>query len=717
MPKGNGASNGSTTNSANAGSSTRKSAVNVLNNVAQGAKSINSAIQQVAKAATTVATTIKVIKGLFNDPKWYEYHGEKASLIANDQRPFDSKNTVAIGQNGRPKSPGIGVTHVIYNNVVFQPDVFNSDAFNLATSEAFRIIREQLRSNLPYDVQHFRNYVAATITLAAAVKSIERILGWYTAARTDIPELHDALTHAPVNYAEKGKVTGVEINMVSDDHYAETVNKYEMLLNYVRQLSIPKKYMDYISWWVGSTFIDQSQPNPQLYINLLRDIPLYTVDSEGNLVSLARFDAVTSDIAVVIEQARSLLDIFGVVNADINKSGLYGHILMDGLDKYEQVAYDDKEFFNVLINTYQRRRDDSMSRSLFNIEYIRMDVLDGLAQPYAVGANLAATWWSGEAVPFAVRSQAAYLTAGVDFQSSRWITGNTPLLQDADIDRYIISDDNAFFFQHTGISDETEKYTINETESSTVAVLSPSNKLSSLDGITVASASIRGKRRGVIQRPAREAIPYTLAAYKDSTGHTKYFNVLFTDVEGKFYTNCSTRYSTDGRLVNFTGVLPQYRKSTNEQGYAVYEMYWNNGLTLDTHQELIRDELLSVFSTGSVIYDTTVLDQGYFEYTASARSLDYSIPWPYFDALFSSLVDYHIPIMCKHDIVFRDPTGLRVTTFHGLPGLIKECYVPVILSYDAIKYSIYQMLLGLFSIDATLNSTGRENRRINGKKV
>lgn len=717
MPKGNGASNGSTTNSASAKPNNRKGAVNVLNNVAQGAKSIGNTIQQVAKTATAVATTIKVIKGLFNDPKWYEYHGEKANLIANDQRPFDSKNTTAIGEVDRPKTPGIGVTHVIYNNVVFQPEVFSSDAFYLATSEAFRIIREQLRSNLPYDLQHFRNFVAATITLAAAVKSIERILGWYTAARTDIPELHDALTHAPVNYTEKGNLACVDINMVSEDHYADTVNKYEMLLNYVRQLSIPKKYMDYISWWVGSTFIDQSQPNPQLYVNILRDIPLYSLDSDGNLVSLARFDAVTSDIDIVLSQARMILDTFGVVNADVYKSGLYGHIAMDGLDKYEQIAYDDKEFFNVLINTYQKSRHDPLSETLFNSEYIRVDILDGLSQPYAVGANLAATWWSGVAVPFAIRSQAAYVTAGANFVSARSITGKTTSMLDKDINRYVQTSTGAFFIQHNGVSEEIEEIKLISTSTDVTAVLSPSNKLDNISNIAVVNSSIMGERRGTIQRPAREAIPYTLAAYDDEGGQTKFFNVLFTDVEGKFYTNCSSPYSTDGRLVNFTGTLPQYRKSVNDQGYAVYEMYWVNGLTLETNQEKVKDDLLRVFTIGSVIYDTTVLATGMFSYSSGNEKISYSLPSTDLDAVFSSLVDYHIPILCKHDIRIINTTQGKTIRFWGLPGLIKECYVPVVLSYDTVKFSIYQMLLGLFSIDSPARSMNRVNTRGSGKKV
>lgn len=715
MPKGNGASNGSTRNSANSNPSTKKGAINILEGIAQGTKVAGKVVDNIAKTATTVATTIKVIKGLFNDPKWYAYHGEATRLIANDQRPFDSKNTAGIGQADMPKAPGIGVTHVIYNNVVFQPEVFKSDAFMLATSEAFRIIREQLRSNLPYDVGHFRNFVASTITLAAAVKSIERLLGWYTAARSDIPELHDALTHAPVNYTEKGKVESVEVTMLSDSFYADTVNKYETLLNYVRQLCIPKKYMDYISWWVGCTFIDQSQPNPQIYINILRDIPLYTIDNGGQLVSLSKFDIVTSTIDVVLEQARTILDSFGVVNADVNKSGLYGHMVLDGLDKYIQQAYDDKEFFNVLINTYQRHRLDELSTSLFDDDYIRMDILTGLADPNAVGANLAATWWSGIAVPFAVRSQAAYLTSNSSFQSPRSITGSTPLTETTSVNRYSQADGTGFFFQHTGVSEEMETFGITTEATATRATVTPSNKFISLAGIAITNAVITGTRTGVIQRPAREPYAYPLVSYTDGDGNKRFFNVLFTDKEGKFYIGCTDPYKADGTVVNFTGTLPQFRLATNEQGYAVYEMYWVNGLHLETNAG-VRTQLARLFKVGSVIYDTSVVSEGTFEYTSTANTVNYSIPWPYFDALFSSLVDYHIPIMCRHDIKVSDVNSNKVITFKGLPGLVKECYVPVALSYDTIKFSIYKMLLGLFSIDLS-GSSQLNSRKKNGNRV
>lgn len=664
------------------------------------ASKVVKGVSTAANVAGAVISGIKIIKGLFNDPKWYAYRGQMSKLAANKIRPFDSVNAKDIGQAGVPKTPGMGVTHVIYNNVLFQDAVFSSEAFELATAEAFRIIRENLRSNLPYDLTHFRNFVASVLTLTAAAKSVERTLGWYSAVRSDIPELHDAITHAPINYLEKGKVTPSEITIMSETGYPEAINAYGILRDYLRQISVPKKFVEYISWWVGSVFIDQAQPNPQMYINLLRDVPLYTLDNSGKRVTVTHFDVVTSSVQELIDEAKSILHDFGVVNADLIKSGLYGMIDIADMATYQPVAIDDAEFFNVLINTYTQKRSDGPTNNMMSLEYARIDMLPQLDEETGIGAALALTWWSDIAVPFAIKSQAAYFTNDSACFTQRNGSGSVSLNTSSSIALGVTGTASNIFLQHTGISAETTEFDIITTSQAHVAGVTPTTKFLSLAGITPTLVTIYGMRTGSITLGTRNPYGTNLASYLDANGVRKYFNVRFTDNSKTFMYDCSSDIAMDGTTVVFTGESSiSTRQTTNSQGYSVYEMYWNNGFTISTTDAAAAMMIARCMTVGSDVKRVDFFGTVNVQYTASANTLNYSITSPNFDATFCEQVDYHIPVISRTMIVVKDAIANKQVSFSQLTQLMKECYIPLSLSYDNVKYTIYHMLLGLFSVD------------------
>lgn len=648
---------------------------------------------------------MSTIKGFFNNPDWYKYHGQLAELPYNEIRPFDTKNTRTIQSTGHFNAPGPGVTHYIVNNIVWG-DVFDTEAFDLATAEIFRSMREALRSNLNYTITQFRNFVKATISLIAVSKSFEKLLGWYKVVRQDIPELHDALLSLPANYKENGIVHPVEIPCLSDTFYSQTLNAYKVLQGYCKQIAVPKKMVEYISWWVGSTFIDQSQPNPQLYSNILRKCPMYTIDANGDLLQMSDFDITSTVITYAIEQAKLILNNCGIINADLIKTGAYTMLDLVNPDDYNPVAIDDPEFFNVLINSYnvnaghQTIGGTNLLRELYQDDFIRVDMLPQLDRAHSLGAAFAAAYAFGLAVPFRVYSQAAYINTDSGFKVPTGQSGKGSANQNNTINVYSISGTDNFYIQHTGSEVRVNNITTTNATAPVQLKLSYNQKYE--QGATppvITNMSLTTARSWSLHKSIRDPSPVCIG-YVPGVANS-YLNLQFNGSSYSFYCGCSSKYNADGTQVVASMSNWVTAQTIDAEGYAIYELKVTNGSTSGISDTTLRSAILQLLTVGSNILQPSILETCLITTSVSTYGLAYDFSNSNLAGLFCELVDYHIPVITydRTDYtLYVDSSTHYTTKFGNTVKLLKECYVPVSISSDNIKYCVYSMLLGLFSM-------------------
>lgn len=362
---------------------------------------------KVIKAANATAEAIKTIAGLFNDPNWYKYDGKIPQPAHNEFRPMGliPANAWVSTQD---KLNGIGIMNMVQ---VYIRETLNYDteAFNLVTLKAFEQVRLHLRSNLPYNLEEFRQYFRESLAIVASLKVIERTLGWSRVVRADIPGLRDLISNTSVNKTVSGVHATRPIAMVSDDDaYAAAINRYESLRILVEGVvKAPKDMIEYYSWWMGSAFVDEDETNPQIYMNFPEYIVLYDGDHKPVQLELE-----TLNLDRVYTLIESFAENYAVLLADLSNANIAkasGLSIYDfelkPLDTYTPILLQDKEYFNVLINAVTPKSAPYIDKMFKDGQY-RMDFLPGTPDDTFVSAVHALGNWAGISMPLEIISTA-----------------------------------------------------------------------------------------------------------------------------------------------------------------------------------------------------------------------------------------------------------------------------------------------------------------------
>lgn len=642
----------------------------------------------------------KVLQGVFNDPEWYSYHGWSTNVAFNASRPFDPINLKHV-QGRLGATPASGVTHVIQQNLVFT-DVKDSEAFKLATIEAFREIRLDLKSNLLYTQQQYDSYVAWVLAIAVKAYAIERTLGLVNKTRPDIPEFQKAIGSVTANYSEFGKVAPVPIAMISDENYAKSLADYKKLESIVRMIQIPEKLNQFAKWWVGGLFIDQSAPNPQIYANMLRSCPIYSSTTNGELIQIGSFDILNGQVSDLVSECTDLLTVFGVLNADITKTGRYGSIsIEDVTDNYLPKIYTDYEFFSVLVNSYMNPSTDETMTANINQEYVRVDFLNELSNQNTVGVCNALAPWADVVVPLRIVSQAAYFTGDASQRSTRNVNTIYSLAPDPNWTNgyaYIHSSTD-MFIQVTGNMDVVQHIATTASASTFYKTYTPSAKYLGTPVITPLSMEL-GTVRAFSEVFDRMGLGYghIIGSYSDN-GTKKYVLIGIQDNKAYYFYG-----ATDSKLSSAQGRVEvegaEVTEGVNSQGYAYYSIIVRNGSFTTIPAEAFP-AFLGIFTVGSEL-TANYLSTLSVTYTAADIN-DCSVEL--IDTLtlasFCEQVDYHIPMYVRQRWIIREVSTNSRLQVWGLYHLLKECYIPAILSKADVKAVLYWMYLGLFSMDKT----------------
>lgn len=637
----------------------------------------------------------KILKGVFNDPDWYKYHGWETKLAFNAGRPMDPVSLKTIAGT-YSQVPLHGVTHVIHQNIVYS-EVKDTEAFKLATIEAFRAIRLDLKSNLLYTQEQYDNYVAWVLAIAVKAYMIERTLGMVNKTRPDIPEFQDAIGSVTGNYSEFGKLTPVPIAMISSANYANSIAEYKKLQSVISMIQIPEKLNQFAKWWVGGLFIDQTAPNPQIYVNMLRDAPVYSSDEQGNLIRKGSWDIATGSVSEVVSECLELLTKFGVLNADIEKTHRYGKISLEAIEQYEPHIYVDYEFFSILVNSYQHESNTDLMKTVLNPEYIRVDFMSELNEANTVGVCNALAPWSGTAVPLRIVSQAAYFTADASMSSVRNVNDSVILTQaQTGRNAYVLSS-APMFIQVTGCMDIDTRFQYSNDTNTVATTFTPSVKFGGTAPIDPTAMSLTTVKSWSHSFMAQGLMAGTIVGSYVKDGATK--NVLLGIVNDKatlFYGATSQLLSSAEGSFALTGATVE--TATNSQGYAIKIVSVSNGsntvIPVTAHEHL-----LALFTVGSDIRVNWLVG------LACTYDIDADLTMSYevFDTLtfatFVEQVDYHLPMYVRQMWKFKDVENSKAFVVAGLYHLLKECYTPTVVSKADIKSVLYWMYLGLFSIE------------------
>lgn len=652
-----------------------------------------------------IAKIVKgVTKGIFNSPDWWKYQGTLSIPAYNANRPYDPNNTNSLLGEGKIE-PNVGVGHIIKVNTKYNDSFIQSDEFILAANEAFKNIRLVLRSNLPYDFTEYCNYLRVVLALMVKCKSVERLLGWYTITRADIPELHDAITSVAGNINEMGRINPSIISMIDGDNYAKTLNLYKQLQATCRLINIPKKFAEFISWIFGSTFTDQRAVNPQIYINELRSCPVYTGSTPSRAESIMDWDISTGSIQDLIDEAISIISNFGLINADAEKiPDMYGKIELMNVNygEYKEEYLIDDEYFSILINNYTLDRNSGKMKSLMNPEYVRVDVFESLKESNLVGVVNALGQWAGKTLPVTFVSQSLYLThtPGNNLRSSGTFQFNSKsisMLSSAYTGK-------GYFIQFNSDVNFSDVYSLNDTESPDIVVTS-NNKLRFSVQASKLVFNVNNKFYANYSSTDLE-FDITLLSFSPFEIPAEYDGQRSVAIH-------ATKSAFGGPITAAELDLIQYDRSGNVKSRTklgdltitndTEPLTWTfnaSGNVVVTEANAIAAILPLLFINVSLWYDSAVNGQlglTSVVLTPSTAKAQATIANDMLLQQFIQLVDMHFPLVVSKNVTINTSSD-KFTIQYGGQNLIKEVYVPLTFNYDDVGYVMYWMYLGLFSI-------------------
>lgn len=672
-------------------------------------------IKQLPSMAKNTGNVLKgTLKGIFNHPEWYKVGGYLNIPALNTYRPFDPVGVKSISEVGS----ALGVCHYVVVNAKWNSPV-NLNAFKLASIEAFKQIRTELKSNLPYAQEDYDKYIDGVITYALLCKNIEKVLGWYDFMRADIPELNTAFKKIPSNFGEFGKVTASDIAMYSDISRSRDV--YRKLQIMISQLSIPAKYLEFINWLAGSVFIDQAAPNAQVYNVMYRSIPRYgfTFDTSSKtyiMEQIGEYDIATLDIEDVVSDIEKFLTSYGIMNADISKTGRYVPLSLASVEPGAYVTnfLNDPEFFCMIINSYTCSKSD-LALIGQNSEYLRIDLLQDIKPENTVGVmnGLGSMSIVLGSSPVTILSQAAYFSTDSDISFPRGGTYN------GTSNMSVKYDEKGLFYQYATLVDSNVEVKTDTVTRAVSVTATQSAKLSTAMPTTGVADS------AVVRSHPTESISWystfdflseTSATYYEITGVWKNGDrhgleikvswsnntMSLTSVKRAFYA-ASTKSWTASTPVPTTDWTITYSKFTQ----CVTVTCPPNSVVISVESGAIPHALNDAFVSGQTLALTPKGERFYSQLSAT-YTVPESTAMSYCESinkdglsLFLTSVDYHIPVIEKSQVKVKAyVAGVEDSemTLSRTPVLHKFTFIPAVVSMQEIENTLYWMFLGLYSM-------------------
>ena len=687
-------------------------------------KAVGMAASAVGKVIKYTGDVVQKIANS-NDANWYAYEGMLAKLATNELRPFNPEDLINSGAVNKQNAYALGVPHVITTNMKEYDDFFKSEAFNLVTNQMYADIRMTLRSNLAYTVDDLRDYLRSVISLAPVVAQVAKYFRMYDVTRPDMPELQTAFRVLPSSDKEYGLVRPTDIEFLSDEKYPNSINAAEKLIVILKQLPVPLAWAEYVNWLFGTVFTDQHAPNAQLYHNVLRVAYIYG----ANNTIVSSFDLANLTIEDIYRVAESIFTQYGTVIADVKKhltkSSAY-YKTLDAIFDFNgsQVISEDYEYFNYVINGYTTDDNGISALTLFGTgnAYARIDTLSQLSDKESAGATLAIAKGAGATVPFAITSQNAFYRVGMgtDIPNNLVLDWNPgPSNKSLNAHAYGTADARDCYYQFCSNMNVVNKIEIRSEASSINLSTTPTQKLAFNHTYTFTGFTLTTARRwnltvkvpyGSTKNTAYSINDVNAIGYNDQ--EVFFMRVTLDDslsepqtlqlIARDLSSNTEKVIASQPLTSSFPGL--SFTKSTEISAgrpvALVFQFAFSaqSGMSFSSVDGATATKIAELFTVGSNIYQTNPFAQLSLSATTTSDS------WNIFATSSGNMarlvedIDYHIPVRLTSGFtVIRYGAELNMAGITELPLLLKETYVPQIVSIENVRSVTYWMMVGLLS--------------------
>ena len=660
--------------------------------VVKGAKLIGQAIKDTAKG------TKDMVVGIFNDPSWWK--GRTTPYLAvNPSRPMDPADLEALSGMGTR----LGVGHLSSLEVNFN-DIFSSPVLLSATSQMFQTIRNNLRSNLQYSLEDLQNYLKLVTNIMIEVKMVERTLGWHNYARPDIPEFHDAWVVYPIP-TDTGRVN-YTFRSNTGDAYPDAISRIDILKSSVRQLAIPRKLGEFISWLYGSVFTDPETYNPQVYYVDATKVSLYLNPDDDTITT---FDPRGQSIQQIINQCAAILAKYGALIADLGRiSTIYPDAigLVDFItpSEYKSVMLYDQEFINFLINGYTLNATEGMKKSDFFRIDILENVLDDPGHTAAITNGMGAVLSSLQFKAISVVAQDYYIMAGttnmprnVSQKTTNQVFGTINAYTAADglwVIRTTTSVMNRFSMSVTSASSSVKVDLSNK-----VAWTTPSSGTLLLQSLTTNNFEGAGPFAG------RPSILNVKAKVLEGTVSTGFLDAY---LETRLTVNYDKTYSFDNPQVVFyvNGTRSYTMPVTTTPSLTIVNTGWSAwqdwtfNITIVGEFPVSDKTVISMFEISSKVLPTA--SPAYMVgFSYSNTEATYSVEFTNLAstcAWLTQMYDYHIPYIVRDNVQGGSSAPININLY-GPAYLLKECYISVIYNVQELEAVVQQLYYNLIAIE------------------
>lgn len=692
------------------------------------ANAVTNTIPKVVQGGVKAAKGL--IKGIFNDPSFYNAW-VNPMLAMNENRPVETQDLLRLSN----LTTGMGVPYIIDTNFKFI-DLTDNRAFNFACDKVYELIRNNLKSNLPYKVQEVRDYLISVIPIAIYAAELERSLTWYNFSDPKKPNLRKAFgKFVPGVGAGFGNCSNISV-CNDPDLYAYAVTRLNTLNELLANIRIPERLGKFIKHYFSNVFADETGSNRQFYrVNVL-SVPVIDYDNSTSY-TVNPLDINIDNLIDIVESIRSR---FGLVIADIGKFDILPTI--SPIVQGNPTAIVDASLFNVLINAYstldfntdQANPINGCIGNLYN-DYVRIDFQDSLPQESKIDAliGMGAILASNNA-----NNDDKYDVHFLELINQGCIFYATKDMSLTGLGQSGISEGGTIYNDLEMITEEGFKYfsvTSNMLDQIKCIVANPNT--------SAAAESYQGSWQSPVSVRASditESVIYMLPE-SDYTLDTK-FTIASSEfiklTEGFFFPLFQVVLSDLGRnaaygvLYNTSdGTVKATRIYVYEDGSVVEgsTTTWDSLQTSETDLSSYNGQRIvsfksatNVFYTGSpgdelilnamigtdavVLYNynyantfavTTPMGSGASSFTYSVSSsigADF-LPW------FLEQVEYHIPIWYTRDVLLQSSVASsdKLINHFTSRNFCKSSYNTVVINlYDA-HYTLYDMVVSLFSIN------------------
>lgn len=663
-----------------------------LPKVVKGVKLIGQAIKDTAKGTKDIAV------GIFNDPNWWK--GRTTPYLAvNPSRPMDPSDLDALSEMGTR----LGVGHLSSLEVNFN-DIFSSPVLLSATSQMFQTIRNNLRSNLQYSLEDLQNYLKLVTNIMIEVKMVERTLGWHNYARSDIPEFHEAWVVYPIP-TDIGRVN-YTFRSNTGDAYPEAISRVDILKSSVRQLAIPRKLGEFISWLYGSVFTDPDTYNPQVYYVDATKVSLY-LDPEDD--TLTTFDPRDQSIQQIINQCAAILSKYGALIADLGRiSTIYPDAigLVDFItpSEYKSTMLYDQEFINFLINGYTLNATDGMKKSDFFRIDILENVLDDPGHTAAITNGMGAILSSQQFKAISVVAQDYYIMAGTT-NMPRNVSQTTSNQVFGSINAYTAADGLWIIRTTTSVMNKFSMSLTNASSSVTVDLSHKVTWATPSSGTLLLQDLITNNFEGAGPFAGRPSILNVKAKVLEGNVSTGFMDAYF---ESRLTVNYDKSYSFDNPQVVFyvNGTKSHAMPITTtpvltilNTGWSAWQD-WTFQVTITGNFPISNKAVISMFELSSTILPTA--SPAYMvRFTYSNADALYSVEFTSLAstcAWLTQMYDYHIPYVVRDSIHGGSSAPLTIN-LTGPVYLLKECYISVVYNVQELEAVVQQLYYNLIAIE------------------